>query len=255
VQVNLTRLAAVVLLVGLTGCSPADQEPSPAPSTTREPTPRTTPEGEPPSSTSSRPPRTTYRSSVRTLTADEQAAMTGVSWRPGCPLPLERLRVVTLHHWDFSGRVRRGVLIVRDDVADEVGVIFGRLFRDRFPIRRMEPVDRYDGDDYTSIEADNTSAFNCRPATGSTRWSHHAYGLAIDLNPIENPYVLDGRTIHPASVPYLDRDRERPGMLVDGGKAVRAFTAAGWHWGGEWSDPVDYQHFSKLPQDADPAPR
>jgi hypothetical protein len=184
--------------------------------------------------------------------AGEQSAMTGVSWRPGCPVPLERLRHLTVSHWNFEGRVRSGVLIVRDDVAEEVVDIFRRLFRDRFPIRRMKPVDRYDGEDYASIEADNTSSFNCRPATGSTRWSHHAYGLAIDLNPIENPYVVDGRTIHPASVPYLERERERPGMLVDGGAAVRTFTAAGWHWGGDWSDPVDYQHFSKLPQDADP---
>ena len=175
--------------------------------------------------------------------------MTGVSWRPGCPVPLDRLRWVTLSHWDFSGKVRRGVLIVRADVADEVATIFGRLFRDRFPIRRVVPVDEYDGDDFTSIEADNTSAFNCRPATGSSEWSHHAYGLAIDVNPIENPYILDGRTIHPASEPYLDRDRERPGMLLDDGPAVRAFTDAGWYWGGEWENPIDYQHFSRLPED------
>jgi len=174
--------------------------------------------------------------------------MSGVSWRPGCPVGLDRLRVVTLSHWDFAGEVQQGVLVVRDDVADEVADIFGRLFRDRFPIRRMVPVDQYDADDFASIEADNTSAFNCRPVTGSTvEWSNHAYGLAIDLNPLENPYVLDGRTSHQASVPYLDRGLRRPGVIVEGGPVVKAFEAAGWHWGGEWSNPVDYQHFSKLP--------
>ena len=127
--------------------------------------------------------------------------MTGVSWRPGCPVPLERLRRVTLSHWDFAGKARSGVLIVRDDVAEEVVMVFGQLFRERFPIRRIRPVDEYDGDDFTSIEADNTSAFNCRAATGSSEWSHHAYGLAIDLNPLENPYVLDGRTSHTARCP------------------------------------------------------
>ncbi len=147
--------------------------------------------------------------------------MTGVSWRPGCPVPLERLRRVTLSHWDFAGKARSGVLIVRDDVADEVVMIFGQLFRERFPIRRIRPVDEYDGDDFTSIEADNTSAFNCRAATGSSEWSHHAYGLAIDLNPLENPYVLDGRTSHTASVPYLDRDRVRRGWSSRGTGAAR----------------------------------
>jgi hypothetical protein len=240
---NLGRCTAALVLILCGACASEEEaHPEVAPSASASSPIQTGP-------TLKRPPRPTYHSSVRRLTADERAAMTGVSWRPGCPVPLERLRRVTLSHWDFSGTVRRGVLIVRADVADEVAEIFGRLFRDRFPIRRMVPVDEYDADDFTSIEADNTSAFNCRPATGSTEWSHHAYGLAIDINPIENPYVLDGRTIHRASEPYLDRSRERPGVLVDGGPVVRAFKDAGWYWGGEWTNPVDYQHFSKLPED------
>ena len=81
---------------------------------------------------------------------------------------------------------------------------FRALYRARFPIRRMRPIQAYGGDDFASIEADNTSAFNCRAATGSSRWSEHAYGRAIDIDPIENPYVSGGRTSHPASVPYLD---------------------------------------------------
>lgn len=246
------RLLVAALLVALGGCANDDGEPAAEPTPASPAPTRSTPSTEPPAPTKSKPPRPTYRSAVRQLTREEQAAMTGVSWRPGCPLPLERLRVVRMNHWDFAGKVRRGALVVRDDVAEEVAEIFGRLFRDRFPIRRITPIDAYDGDDFTSIEADNTSAFNCRAATGSSEWSHHAYGIAIDLNPLENPYVLDGRTSHPGSVTYLDRDRVRPGMVVEGDAVTRAFAAAGWHWGGEWTDPVDYQHFSKLPEDADP---
>ena len=99
----------------------------------------------------------------------------------------------------------------------------------------MQLVDHYGGDDFRSIEADNTSAFNCRAATGSTHWSQHAYGLAIDVNPIENPYVSGGTSSHPASRPYLDRSRRRPGMAYEGGVLVEAFRAAGWGWGGSWA--------------------
>jgi hypothetical protein len=123
--------------------------------------------------------------------------------------------------------------------------VFRRLYGARFPIRRMEPVDRYGGDDYRSIEADNTSSFNCRNATGSTRWSNHAYGRAIDVNPIENPYVSGGTTSHPASRPYLDRARHGRGTAYEGGALVEAFRSVGWGWGGTWSGSVrDYQHFS-----------
>jgi hypothetical protein len=109
----------------------------------------------------------------------------------------------------------------------------------------MQPVDAYGGSDFRSIEADNTSSFNCRAATGSTRWSEHAYGHAIDIDPIENPYVEGGTTSHGASRPYLDRSRDRPGMAYPGSVVVQAFAAVGWGWRGSWSGSVrDYQHFS-----------
>jgi D-alanyl-D-alanine carboxypeptidase len=192
-------------------------------------------------------PREPFRGTITRIDGKLAATMTGVSWRPGCPVHLRDLRLLTLSHRRFDGKTQLGRLIVHADVARELVRVFRELYRSGFPIRRMVPVDAYGASDFRSIEADNTSAFNCRAATGSSEWSHHAYGLAIDINPIENPYVLDGRTIHPASEPYLDRDRERPGMLLAGGPAVRAFTDAGWYWGGKWSNPIDYQHFSKLP--------
>ena len=120
------------------------------------------------------------------------------------------------------------------------------LYTARFPIRRLRPIDAYGGSDERSLDADNTAAFNCRyaVAAGPKRWSVHAYGLAIDVNPVENPYVEGGR-VHPrAGRAYLDRSRYRPGMAVRGGLLVRAFAAVGWQWGGRWTGSPDYQHFS-----------
>ena len=171
--------------------------------------------------------------------------MTGVSWRPGCPVSLDDLRLVRASHWGFDGRVHAGRIVVHRDVARDVLTVLRRLYAARFPIRRMVPVDAYGASDFRSIEADNTSAFNCRPVEGTTRWSEHAYGRAIDLNPIENPYVYaDGTTSHRASRPYLRRSPYRAGMAVEGGVVVRAFDAVGWGWGGRWPGIKDYQHFS-----------
>jgi hypothetical protein len=136
--------------------------------------------------------------------------------------------------------------VVAASVADEVLEVFRMLYDQRFPIRRMEPVETYGGSDDASMAADNTSGFNCRPAvaSGPPRWSSHAYGLAIDVNPVENPYLLDGRTLPPAGTDYLDRAVHRPGMAVAGGVLTSAFAAVGWSWGGSWSGNPDYQHFS-----------
>jgi hypothetical protein len=170
--------------------------------------------------------------------------MRGVSMHRGCPVGFRGLRLVRMHYWDFAGHQQRGRLVVAKSAVPAVRSAFGELYAHRFPIRRMRLVDRYGGSDTRSIDADNTSAFNCRPVTGGTSWSEHAYGRAIDINPIENPYVSGGRTVHPASRPYLDRSHHRPGMAFDGGLLVRAFREAGWGWGGDWTSPTDYQHFS-----------
>ena len=170
--------------------------------------------------------------------------MTGVSWRPGCPVDLRDLRLLTLSHRRFDRSSRVGRLIVHEDVARDLVDVFRKLYRAGFPIRRLVPVDAYGGSDFRSIEADNTSAFNCRYVEGTRRWSEHAYGRAIDVNPIENPYVSGGSTSHRASVTYVDRSRRRPGMAYEGGALVRAFDAIGWGWGGRWTTVQDYQHFS-----------
>ena len=186
-----------------------------------------------------------FRGGIQPIDAQQAVRISGVSWRPGCPVALRDLRLLTLSHWGFDGRARRGRLVVHRDVARDLVQVFRDLYAARFPIRRMVPVDAYGGSDFRSIEADNTSAFNCRFVDGTTRWSNHAYGRAIDVNPIENPYVSSGSTSHRASRPYVDRSRRRTGMAYEGGALVRAFDRIGWGWGGRWTSVKDYQHFSE----------
>jgi hypothetical protein len=168
------------------------------------------------------------------------------SWHSGCPVAPSALRRVSLSYWGFDGQVHTGMLVVNSTAARDLVVVFRRLYRARFPIRRMRPIEAYGGSDERSLAADNTSAFNCRYVVGPgpRRWSTHAYGLAIDVNPVENPYIENGR-VHPrAGRAYRDRTKLRPGMAVTGGALVRAFAAVGWQWGGRWRGTPDYQHFS-----------
>jgi D-alanyl-D-alanine carboxypeptidase len=167
------------------------------------------------------------------------------SYRPGCPVTPAQLRLVRVRHWGFDGKSRIGSVVVRSDVARDIVAVFRRLYAARFPIRRLRPIDAYKANDAASLAADNTSGFNCRYAIapGPKRWSSHAYGLAIDVNPVENPYLDRGAVRPPAGRRFLDRSRRRPGMAVEGGVLVRAFAAVGWSWGGRWT-AADYQHFS-----------
>ncbi len=175
------------------------------------------------------------------------AAELGRSWHAGCPVGPPDLRKLLVSYVGFDGRSHRGVLVVNRAVTDELTVVFRRLYAARFPIRRMLPVAAYGGSDDRSMAADNTSAFNCRyaVATGPKRWSVHAYGEAVDVNTVENPYLEGGRVLPPAGRLFTDRTKVRRGMAVAGGVLVRAFAAAGWQWGGRWRGNPDWQHFSK----------
>ena len=168
------------------------------------------------------------------------------SWRPGCPVSPSSLRRIRLSYWGFDGQRHLGELVVRDRVTGDVTTVFRILYRARFPLRRVEPVDRYRGSDDASMAADNTSGFNCRAAVaaGPKHWSEHAYGEAVDVNPVENPYLEGGRVLPPAGKAFVDRT-PRPGMAVPGGTLVRAFESVGWGWGGRWTGSRDYQHFSR----------
>jgi len=168
------------------------------------------------------------------------------SWHRGCPVAPAQLRRLRVSYWGFDRRAHTGTQVVNAGAVRPLTRVFARLYARRFPIRRMRPIDAYGGNDERSLAADNTAAFNCRyaVASGPKRWSAHAYGFAIDVNPVENPYLLNGR-VHPrAGRVYLDRSRVRRGMAVRGGLLVRAFASVGWRWGGRWTGSPDYQHFS-----------
>jgi hypothetical protein len=181
-----------------------------------------------------------FQSQVTAIPASYRLA----SWHPGCPVARGDLRLVTATYWGFDRRVHTGRLIVNARAAPAMVEALHSLYDARFPIRRMQLVERYASDDDRSMAADNTSAFNCRVVPGSTSWSAHAYGLAIDINPLENPFLHDGQVSPSAGRAFLDRRRWRTGMIHAGDRVVRAFAAVGWKWGGAWHSPVDYQHFS-----------
>jgi hypothetical protein len=186
-----------------------------------------------------------FEASIRPVDEQTRAAMIGVSWKPGCPVPIDDLRIIEMTYVGFDGAVHRGgQLMVHRLVAADVVEAFRVLFEHRFPIRRMELIEHYGGDDDASMAADNTSAFNCRPITGTTdRFSIHSYGQAIDINTVENPYVRGSTVLPPAGAEFLDRTDVRPGMITKNDVVVKAFRHGGFTWGGDWTSPTDYQHF------------
>jgi D-alanyl-D-alanine carboxypeptidase len=194
-----------------------------------------------PQSTDSGPPRPEV--TVGPVTAAEL----GVSWKPGCPVGPESLRRVEISHIGFDGQTHRGELIVHEDVVRDVIAIFDQLRQMRYPIAKARNVNLYPGaEDELSMEDNNTSAFNCRGIPGSDRWSWHAYGRAIDMNPLINPYIDGTGYFEPKNAgQYLDRNRSDPGLLHKGDPAIRVFTDRGWQWGGDWTNPIDYQHFER----------
>jgi len=179
--------------------------------------------------------------------------MTGYSWTPGCPVGRSGLRYVTVNFWGFDGKRSRGAIVVNRSIAAQSAAAFTRLYDLRFRIRQMRPMDSSWGrnpkgpgaNDYAAMEADNTSAFNCRYVGGAEetkRWSNHAYGTAIDVNDFENPYLAPNGSVYPDDY-WAHRRSPAPGVFASSSSpAVRAFTSQGLRWGGLWSDP-DYQHF------------
>lgn len=174
-----------------------------------------------------------------------RAAMTGVSWKQGAPVPLDKLRLLKVGYMGFDGRSMQGELVMHQAVADELLAIFKELYAAGYPIRRISIVDWYGGDDTRSMEADNTSGFNFRQVAGSTSLSKHSYGIAIDLNPVENPYIKGSYLSPGVGAPYRDRTLAASGMIIPGDPCHKAFVSRGWTWGGDWKTLKDYQHFEK----------
>jgi hypothetical protein len=191
------------------------------------------------------PPAAAFTGVAMPLPAPVAAEMAGVSWRPGCPVSLDELALLAVSHHGMDGRVHRGELVVAGAVAADVLSALKAVFEAGFPIDRMRRVEAYGGSDERSMADNNTSAFNCRAVAGGSAWSEHAYGTAIDINPVQNPYVRGGGVAPAAGKAYLDRADLRPGMLVRPGPVVDAFAAIGWGWGGNWTSLKDYQHLSR----------
>jgi hypothetical protein len=227
--------------VGTTTTAPATTTPTAAASSTlpAEP-PSTVPATSAPSTTNA--PVQTFAASVAGLAAADLPH----TWRPGCPVSPAELRMIRLSYWGFDNRPHSGAIVVNAGVVGGVIAVFRDLYEHRFPIMEMVPQDAYGGNDNAAAAADDTSGFNCRYAVapGPPQWSAHAYGQAIDVNDVQNPYLEGATIIPPAGAAYLDRSNVRPGMAAAGGELVDAFARIGWSWGGRWTASPDYQHFS-----------
>lgn len=244
-------IAAALLAATACGSSTSTSGPSLAsststlPATTAVPEATTTTTVAPTTTTTTVPPTTTTVAAFTGTVTAITAADVPSTYHSGCPVTPEQLRMLHMSYWGFDGNAHGGTMVVNQSVTQAVLSVFARLYSERFPIRKMVPEDAFGGSDPKSMDADNTSGFNCRNAVapGPPHWSAHAYGEAIDVNPVENPY-LEGGAVQPAAgAAFTDRTAHRPGMAFPGGELVSAFASAGWPWGGRWSAP-DYQHFS-----------
>jgi hypothetical protein len=192
-----------------------------------------------------------FHASVQPLPPPVRAELAGRYWHAGCPVPLSHLDVLSVTYLGFDGRAHTGQLVVNQAAATPLVRVFRSLYAQRFPIRHMQLSDAYGPVRGQPADGDVTASFECRQAvpspctggTGTGSWSEHAYGEAVDLNPVENPYVGCGRTRDRSSLPYLNRSRLRPGMVT--AAVIAAFRSVGWGWGGSWSGSTkDYMHFS-----------
>ena len=171
--------------------------------------------------------------------------ITGSSFHPEAPFDYCHLSYLTITYADFYGISRYGHLIVAASIADEVLDIFREIYEYRFPIARMRLIDYYSADDYYSMADNNSVAFNFRVIAGTNTLSRHAWGMAIDINPIQNPFIRGDVILPIAGSRYIDRTNIRPGMIIPGDVVYRAFTSHGWIWGGNWRIPIDYHHFER----------
>lgn len=184
---------------------------------------------------------------IEPLRGSLRAEVVDRNWHPGCPVPIKDLRIARVRYWGFDGDVHDGPLVLNEVVVDDVVGVFRRLFQAAFPIKHIALARRYrpNADRWNSTR-DTTASFNCRPVTdvpGSV--SQHSYGWAVDINPLQNPYVRgDGSVLRKAAKPYRDRSRRRRGMIHPGDIVVRSFARIGWEWGGDWTTIKDYMHFS-----------
>lgn len=182
---------------------------------------------------------------IDSITEDVKERIVDVSWKADCPVSLDNLRYIKISYLDFENKTQVGELIVHKKVSSEIVEIFKELYNSGYQIDKMTLVANYEADDTKSMEDNNTSAFNYRPVAGSSKLSKHSYGIAIDINPIQNPYVKGDYVSPKDGRKYLDRTNVRTGMIVKNDVVYKAFKSRGWIWGGEWNTMKDYQHFQK----------
>lgn len=166
------------------------------------------------------------------------------SWRPRCPVAAKDLRWVRLTFWGFDDQRHTGELLLNADAAASAVDAFRQLYAARFPIEEMRITRADELDAAPTGDGNNTSAFTCKPLRGTTTWSEHAKGRAIDINPFDNPYLADDVLIPELASAYADRSRQAPGMIHSGDAVTRAFASVGWGWGGDWKHSKDFMHFS-----------
>jgi|GEM_PF-3498426 len=179
------------------------------------------------------------------LPHDIKTLITNSSFHENTPFGFDFLTYLTISHVDFDGAHQIGHMIVAYEIGQEVLDIFKEIFEARFPIERIRLIDFYNAEDYLSMADNNSVAFNFRVIAGTTTLSRHAFGMAIDINPVQNPYIR-GNTIWPAAgAAYTNRDDVRPGMIIRGDAVYNAFISRGWIWGGNWRSPLDFHHFER----------
>jgi D-alanyl-D-alanine carboxypeptidase len=192
-----------------------------------------------------------FGSSISTLSPPVRAELTHGAWHRGCPVAPSDLRVLSVSYLGFDGRTHAGQLIVNRAAAAPLARVFSQLYSLHFPIRHLSLAASYGPARLAPADGDISGSFECRQAVpspcvggrGTGTWSEHAFGEAVDLNPVENPYVGCGQSRDPATRPYFNRSRHRPGMVT--AAVVRAFKSIGWGWGGSWAGSTkDYMHFS-----------
>lgn len=166
------------------------------------------------------------------------------SWKPTCPVRPDQLRYLTMSFRGFDARPHTGEMLVNADIAQTVVDVFKKLFEAGFPIEEMRISPDAELNLPPTGDRNNTEGFICHPQRGQLQSPAQASGLAIDVNPFDNPYVSGDLVVPELASSYLSRDWVRSGMIVDGGPVVRAFESAGWKWGGRWSGPVYFAHFS-----------
>lgn len=187
-----------------------------------------------------------FHARIEPIPVSVKPMMLRYTWHPGCPVNLDHLAYLKLTYLGFDQRSHQGVLIVNRTVAKEVVEIFKELYLAHFPIARMQPMHVFKGSDLAAMKANSTVGFVCRPKTGETQgFSVHSYGLAIDINQRQNPYVNGDTVLPPKGRDYLNRDSYREGMIRPGEIAYLIFRKRGWIWGGALPFRKDYMHFQK----------